>query len=279
MSPAATKRVVDRAWGVTVDKHVSEILTENDVPLDSINAIVWSHHHWDHQGAPSLFPKSTDLVVGPGFKKMYTPGWPTNPEGMLKEEDWEGRNFREVDVEKEGKGLKVGRFWAYDYFGDGSFYLLDTPGHTVGHLCALARTTSSPDTFIFFGGDACHHGAEFRPTQWLPLPKELSTHQLKGLTFPCPGSLFLDVHPEKKGDKPFYEPAKGFSYDHDVACWTIEGVEEYDGNDNVLIAIAHDGTFLGQLDMFPKTMNDWKERGEKDKVLWRFLDDFEIKTS
>lgn len=156
MSPFAVERIKKNGWSVTIEKNVSEILTENDFPLDKINAIVWSHHHWDHQGRPALFPKSTELVVGPGFKKQYTPGWPTGHDSALREDDWEGRSFREVDVEKEGKQLKIGRFWAYDYFGDGSFYLLDTPGHTVGHLCALARTTSGPDSFLLLGGDACH---------------------------------------------------------------------------------------------------------------------------
>ncbi|KAF2097294.1 hypothetical protein NA57DRAFT_41249 [Rhizodiscina lignyota] len=277
MSPFSVWRVKSRDFTVGVTKNCSDILVENDVSLDSINAIIWSHHHWDHQGCPKLFPPSTDLVVGPGFKGAYTPGWPIEKDSSLREDDWEGRNFWEVDFTK--KPFKLGRFEAYDYFGDGSFYLLHTPGHTIGHLCGLARTTSNPDSFVFMGGDACHHGAEFRPSAWLPLPAEMTPHQLKTLSFPCPGSDFLDIHPQKDASKPFYTPAPGFSHDHDTAVWTIEGLEEFDGHDNVLLGIAHDATFLGQLDMFPKTMNDWKEKGDKGKVLWRFLEDFNVKPS
>ncbi|KAF7299975.1 Metallo-beta-lactamase superfamily protein [Mycena kentingensis (nom. inval.)] len=40
---------------------------------------------------------------------------------------------------------------AVDYFGDGSFYLIDTPGHFPGHLTALARVT--PSSFVLLGGD------------------------------------------------------------------------------------------------------------------------------
>ena len=47
--------------------------------------------------------------------------------------------------------LCIGEFAAMDFFGDGSFYLLDTPGHTLGHMCGLARTT--PTTFILTGGE------------------------------------------------------------------------------------------------------------------------------
>ena len=41
-----------------------------------------------------------------------------------------GRNLREIDFSaEEGQtAFKIGRFDAYDYFGNGSFYLLDAPG-------------------------------------------------------------------------------------------------------------------------------------------------------
>ncbi len=37
---------------------------------------------------------------------------------------------------------------AVDYFGDGSFLPLDGPGHAIGHLCGLARTTVDPPTVM-----------------------------------------------------------------------------------------------------------------------------------
>lgn len=233
-------------------------------------------------GDPSTFPKSTDLVVGPGFKAQYLPGFPTKQDAPLRESWWEGRNFVEHDIASEGRGLRIGRFEALDYFGDGSFYLLHTPGHTVGHLGALARTTSdhNGDTFVFMGGDACHHGGEFRPTEFLPLPKELYTQQLehRSVPSPCPGELFLEqVHPTKNPTEPFYKPSDGINHDKALGIWTIEGVEEFDAHDNVLVAIAHDNTFMGQVDLFPKSMNGWKERNEREKVMWRFLEDFEVK--
>lgn len=39
-------------------------------------------------------------------------------------------------------------------FGDGSFYLLEAPGHATGHMCGLARTTADPPLFVFMGADA-----------------------------------------------------------------------------------------------------------------------------
>lgn len=42
-----------------------------------------------------------------------------------------GRNLREIDFEGAGS-LRIGKFPAVDFFGDGSFYLLDSPGHAIG---------------------------------------------------------------------------------------------------------------------------------------------------
>ena len=85
-----------------------------------------SHYHWDHLGDPSTFPPSTSLIVGPGFKEALTPGYPQNQESPILERDYEGRELKELSFEESD--LKLGKLRAVDYFGDGSFYLLDTPG-------------------------------------------------------------------------------------------------------------------------------------------------------
>jgi glyoxylase-like metal-dependent hydrolase (beta-lactamase superfamily II) len=86
-----------------------------------------SHHHPDHTGNSSLSPPSTDLIVGPGFKKTL-PGYPSNPNGVILESDLAGRNLRELNFDEESLSLTIGGFRAVDYFGDSSFYLLKTPG-------------------------------------------------------------------------------------------------------------------------------------------------------
>lgn len=47
-----------------------------------------SHWHWDHLGDPSTFPPSTELVVGPGFKKEFMPGFPANADSPVRESDF-----------------------------------------------------------------------------------------------------------------------------------------------------------------------------------------------
>ena len=59
--------------------------------------------------------------------------------------------MQEIEFES---AFKIGKFNAFDYFGDGSFYLLDVPGHAIGHMCGLVRTT--PTSFLLLGADSCH---------------------------------------------------------------------------------------------------------------------------
>lgn len=86
------------------------------------------------------------MIVGPGFKDAFLPGYPANEDAFILESDYAGRELREIQFTQ---GKKVGRFNAFDYFEDGSFYLLDSPGHAAGHLSGLARVTCNPDSYIF----------------------------------------------------------------------------------------------------------------------------------
>ncbi|KAM0411091.1 hypothetical protein ACHAPD_010916 [Fusarium lateritium] len=162
---------------------------------------------------------------------------------IWREVDYIGRNFREIDFDK--KPLVIGPFRGFDFFGDGSFYLLDTPGHAIGHVAGLARTTTDPDTFIFMGGDLCHHGV-------------------------------LDDVNVKRGRKPgetFFDPNIGF--DIEQAIETVKEAQKADAQDHIFFIFAHDMSVMGIVDEFPSTLNDWKAKGWKEKTQWRFLNDFE----
>jgi L-ascorbate metabolism protein UlaG (beta-lactamase superfamily) len=91
-----------------------------------------SHSHFDHTGNPDTFSKNAALVVGPGTQAVIRPGWPKNPEAAHPESDFEDREV--IELASFDHGL-VGGMNAHDYFGDGSFYLLDAPGVRL----ALAR--------------------------------------------------------------------------------------------------------------------------------------------
>jgi hypothetical protein len=185
--------------------------------------------------------------------------------------------LREIDFAPGG--LQIGQFKAVDFFGDGSFYLLDTPGHAVGHLAGLARTTSNPDSFIMMGGDLCHHGGELRPSQHMKVPREIIPHPFGLRSFAsspvCPGSLFDDLIANRPCEETgaFFLPAMGL--DIPVAVSTIRKTQKFDSRDDIFFVFAHDSTLRGVVDLFPSSANTWKQKGWAEQLRWAFLEDFQ----
>jgi glyoxylase-like metal-dependent hydrolase (beta-lactamase superfamily II) len=294
LSPVVLSQLKSHGWTVHIQKDVSEILGGAGVDPNTVEAIIWSHHHFDHTGNPNTFPPSTSLIVGPGFKSML-PGYPTNPNSYILESDLANRQLIELNFESGDSGdrtfqpLSIGRFRALDYFGDGSFYLLDSPGHAIGHISALARVTSSPASFVLLTGDAIHHPGEIRPSKYLPLPKDLipdpfapDPHPLAS-HYSCPGAVFDSLFAGRGRPVcgPIYEPARrekddeSFHHDADELRRTTEKLQEADAHDNVFVAAAHDEALLDHVVFFPHgKMNDFVEKHWLKRVRWRFLRDF-----
>lgn len=242
-----------------------------------IESIIWSHNHFDHVGDPSTFPPSTELIIGPGVQAASWPCYPSNPDAGLLDSDIEGRVVREISFDsKDEKYLKIGRFDAFDFFGDGSFYLLDAPGHAVGHLCALARTTSDPASFVFLGADACHHPGALRPTDYLPLPHFINLPSSHTGIHACPGELFQQLTIDQSASNPFFNVAKGPLFpDHDVALDTVNKIQELDSSDEIFVLIAHDLSLRDRIPLFPETINGWRERNLGVDTRWVFCGEFE----
>jgi glyoxylase-like metal-dependent hydrolase (beta-lactamase superfamily II) len=186
-----------------------------------------------------------------------------------------GRTVRELDFTEQSPALKAGDFQAYDFFGDGSFYILNAPGHTTGHISGLVRTTANPDTFIFMGGDLCHHGGEIRPSTHLPIPAEVQftlPESIRSRVPVCPGGAIfqqLNIKRGRKADEPFFDPAS--ADDMEQALKTIKDAQAADAQSDVYFIYAHDMGILDTVDFFPKSANNWKEKGWKEKTLWSFL--------
>lgn len=148
-------------------------------------------------------------------------------------------------------------------------------------MCALARTTINPDTFIFMGGDIAHHAGEFRPTKYVPLPSLILPNPLNfSSAVPCPGHVFETIHHQKSGNSPFYRLGtwpNGDSAAEDLPA-AIESLEKLQLVDahlgRVFVIIAHDENIRNLIDFFPKPANEWKRLGWGDNAHWMFLGDF-----
>jgi glyoxylase-like metal-dependent hydrolase (beta-lactamase superfamily II) len=280
-SPRIKERLNLNVKGLKIEKDVHEIVQEAGVDLDQLNATIWSHWHWDHHGAPEKYSPKTEIVVGPGFKQNFMPGYPTISDAIFLDANFANREVREISFSDD---FRIGNFKAYDYFDDGSFYLLDSPGHAVGHMCGLARTT--PTTFVFLGGDICHFGGSFRPTFSTPLPDPVpNSHLDQHLPHPCPCSLFTEAHPAgafstESQTTPFFEVtsfAQSAYLDREQAAQSIRELQRFDEHPNVLVCIAHDPTLINVLpflnDQPDKDLNGWQEAGLKEKAQWGWLNE------
>lgn len=161
-------------------------------------------------------------------------------------------------------------------------YLIDTPGHSIGHLGCLVRTTASPHTFLFFGGDCAHHCAEVRPSESVPLPEMILPNPFVAID--RSKSLRASTAFEKlnttrgrAANGPLWQPKEGpINYDYTETLRTIEKVQEFDGEDDILLLLAHDGCVKNvDVPKFPNSVNDWKERGLKEELRWNWIADIE----
>jgi N-acyl homoserine lactone hydrolase len=134
----------------------SAVIAAEGAPL---KGVILSHIHLDHvSGLPDI-PKDVPIYIGPNeaqaslFLNLFAQG--TN-DRLLAERP----PLRELQIPKDPDGKLEG---VLDVFSDGSFFAILTPGHTVGHLSFLARTTTGS---VLLATDTSHtrwgwdHGVE-----------------------------------------------------------------------------------------------------------------------
>ncbi|KAF3386208.1 3-hydroxyisobutyrate dehydrogenase [Penicillium rolfsii] len=137
------------------EKLAAQIKRRSGASPDQIDTILLSHAHFDHcRPVSGTFPNAT-VFFGPGTSEYCFPGHLSDPSSM-----WDGRYFdpeRATECWKtlEGPWIPFGSFKrAMDFFGDGSFWVIEAPGHMPGNLCACARLENGE--WVMLGSDCCH---------------------------------------------------------------------------------------------------------------------------
>jgi hypothetical protein len=130
------------------------------------------------------------------------------------------------------------------------------------------------------GGDIAHHGGEFRPTTYLPLPPQISPSPTPEYHLCCPSEVYLRLHPKESNSEPYLRittsaDGKSIAYNLKDAEESIEKLAKFDACDDVFVMIAHDKTLIGVVETFPQIANEWQKKGWKQKGYWRFLRSFE----
>lgn len=135
--------------------------------IDSIDYIFISHFHGDHASGLEQVLARYDPVV------LTTDAELDGIQSMTRELAGYKRNQLAADMRVETMDthlLAMQHLKAADLFGDGSLWLLSTPGHTAGHASALLNTPDGPTVLTF---DAAHLEATY--------------------TYTAPGGLWYDV--------------------------------------------------------------------------------------
>lgn len=128
-----------------------------------------SHAHWDHIFPASKFFPNATLVCLEGTLKWTSNSWPTEPDGGFDGRIW-NKEAAELPINEFPSPATAPEKWqplgpfknAHDFFGDGSFWLIDAPGHCPGNMGALARARRKDGKlkWVFLGGD-CFHSTMF----------------------------------------------------------------------------------------------------------------------
>lgn len=181
-----------------------------------------SHLHFDHVGDLTPFV-AAELVLGDDAAELMQKPYPRDPESLWQEFP-AGQRVRYVQFDSDRPPsrlvMPIGSFErGLDFFGDGSFYLIDAPGHLPGHLAALARIADSK--FVLLAADCCHNRLCYDPGE------RLISHE--------------NYHDIK------------------VARETVQRLKTMNQAGNVLLILAHEKERLEEMPLFPSAMNNWAE--------------------
>lgn len=180
---------------------VTQLAADN---VEQVDYLMISHFHGDHA---SNLPA---VLAGYSPTVLTTDAELAAVQSRLRETSGYMRDHLRADMQVEtiDSGFVemplLGN--AADLFGDGSVWLLSTPGHTVGHLSALLNTAQGPKLLTF---DAAHLAATY--------------------DFDAPGGLGADLGPARDSImhlKAFAEayPKTEVFFGHEPAQWADRGI-------------------------------------------------------
>ncbi|KIW56719.1 hypothetical protein PV05_05355 [Exophiala xenobiotica] len=162
---AALKSHLDSRQPVTTQPDVVASLAAGGLSHEEIDYVIFSHVHYDHVGLPRDFTsQKTKFVVGNGALDLLS-GKTKHDLGkhMIFESDLLPLE-RTIELPPLDGADNAQFSWeplasfphAIDFFGDGSLYIVNAPGHLPGHINLLCKISDHASKFVCLAGDACH---------------------------------------------------------------------------------------------------------------------------
>ena len=149
-------------------KDLPSQLRERGADPRSIQLVVMTHMHMDHASGISEFPSSTFILSSTEWTAATTGSRPLLRGYRPQHYDF-AFDYRVVDFD----GPRVDSYSTFartfDLLGDGSIRLAFTPGHTVGHMCVLARLE---DRDFVIAGDAVYTTRQLEGGPGQPRPQD-----------------------------------------------------------------------------------------------------------
>ncbi|OJT09390.1 hypothetical protein TRAPUB_14138 [Trametes pubescens] len=146
-------RINGMGFLTTVPEDAVDALAKGGLAPTDVTTVCYSHLHYDHIGDSRPYTNAT-FVVGAAARPLVEHGWPEDPKSLFPQDLLPEGRTRFLD--NPGMWPPLGPFpHALDVYGDGSLYIVDAPGHMLGHINLLART-SADGGWIFLAGDSAH---------------------------------------------------------------------------------------------------------------------------
>ncbi len=150
-------RLMVRDVGMRAEQTAAAQLRARGIDPETLSLIVMTHLHFDHASALADFPAATVLLSAPEWRAANARG--ASLQGYSAAQLDPRLNYRTVDFHGPAAHARGPFERALDLFGDGSLTLLDTPGHSAGHLAVLARLRERE---ALIAGDAIYTMATLR---------------------------------------------------------------------------------------------------------------------
>ena len=132
------------------EQAVSARLRARGMDPADIGLVVMTHLHNDHASAIAEYPRATFLVAKAEWEAATGNG---QLHGYVHSQFDHAFDYRLIDFEGPAAASFSGFARSFDLFGDGSARCVYTPGHTLGHMSVVLRTSGGE---VLVAGDAIY---------------------------------------------------------------------------------------------------------------------------